>query len=157
MVLARRSPRAALQPGDVEPASQWAIRERNFFVERILPAGVVRKLSAEEMDHYRAVQAFPAARAGVAEFPRQIVAAGPFLAGLAERVPKQLGAKQVLVTYPMRDPAFPAGEVIPRMRAAFSDLELVELPQARHYFLEDASEEVAAAIRVRFGGGRGPK
>jgi len=99
---------------------QWAIRERNFFVERILPAGVVRKLSAEEMDHYRAVQASPAARAGVAEFPRQIVAATPFLAGLAQRVPEQLGAKRVLVTYPMRDPAFPAGEVLPRMRAAFS-------------------------------------
>ena len=133
---------------------QRAILERNLFVERVLPAGVARSLSPEEMDHYRAVQPTAAARAGVAELPRQIVAARPWLAGLAHDVPRKLGATPALVTFPLRDIAFPATTVLPRLRTAFSDLEVVELPAAKHFFVEDASDEVAGAIARRFGGGR---
>jgi haloalkane dehalogenase len=62
---------------------QRAIRERNFFVERVIPAGTARDLSDEEMTHYRAVQPTPAARAGVAELPRQIVRASEWLWNLS--------------------------------------------------------------------------
>lgn len=130
---------------------QRAILERNLFVERVLPAGVARTLSAAEMEHYRAVQPTPEARVGVAELPRQIVAARPWLAELADAVPRKLGAKRVLVTFPLRDVAFPAKAVVPRMRAAFQDLEVVELPRAKHFFVEDAPGDVAAAIARRFG------
>lgn len=133
---------------------QRAILERNLFVERVLPAGVARSLSPEEMEHYRAVQPSALARAGVAELPRQIVEAQPWLAQLADAVPRALGDKRVLVTFPLRDVAFPAKAVLPRMRAAFSDLEVVELPQAKHFFVEDAPDAVAAAIGQRFGGSR---
>jgi haloalkane dehalogenase len=133
------------------PPLQRAILRRNFFVERILPAGTSRKLSEQEMEHYRRAQPNPEARAGVAEFPRQLVAATPFLADLAERVPRELGAKRVLVTYPMRDPAFPARAVLPRLRAWFPDAQVVELPKAKHYFVEDAPDAVAAAVAARFG------
>jgi haloalkane dehalogenase len=129
---------------------QRAILHRNLFVERILPAGIARDLTEGEMEHYRAVQPNPAARAGVAELPRQIVAAEPFLAELAEAVPRALGDKRVLITYPMRDPGFPAENVLPRLRAAFRDVEVVELPEAKHFFAEDASEEVALAVARRF-------
>ena len=129
---------------------QRAILRRNLFVERVLPAGIARTLSAEEMEHYRAVQPTPAARAGVAELPRQIVAARPWLADRAEAVPRELGTTRVLVTFPLRDIAFPAHTVLPRMRAAFSDLEVVELPRAKHFFAEDAPGDVAAAIGRRF-------
>lgn len=130
---------------------QRALLRRNLFVERILPSGIVRTLEPAEMEHYRAVQPTPAARAGVAEFPRQIAAAGPWLAGLAGEVPRRLGSKRALTTYPLKDPAFPAKSSLPRFRDAFRDLEVVELPGAKHYFLEDASDEVAAAIVRRFG------
>ena len=99
----------------------------------------------------RAVQPTPEARIGVAEFPRQIVAATPWLGRLAEAVPRELGAKRVLITFPMRDVAFRADRVLPRMREAFSDARVVELPQAKHYFVEDAPDEVAEAIADRFG------
>ncbi len=56
---------------------QRRILERNFFVERLVPAGTTRNLSDEEMEHYRAVQPSPEARQGVAVFPRQILDAGP--------------------------------------------------------------------------------
>jgi haloalkane dehalogenase len=133
------------------PPLQWAILKRNFFVERVLPSGVSRKLTDEEMEHYRRVQPIPEARVGVAEFPRQIVAATPWLAQLAQAVSRELGAKRVLIAYPMRDVAFPAKDILPRMRETFSDAEVVELPQAKHYFVEDAPDEVARAIAVRFG------
>jgi haloalkane dehalogenase len=129
---------------------QWAILKRNFFVERVLPSGISRKLSHEEMEHYRRVQPTPQDRVGVAEFPRQILGATPWLRELSAAVPRELGAKRVLVTFPMRDVAFRAGDVLPRMRAAFSDAEIVELPRAKHYFVEDAPDEVAAAVVRRF-------
>jgi haloalkane dehalogenase len=130
---------------------QWAILERNFFVERIIPAGTIRKLSETEMDHYRLVQPTPEARVGVAEFPRQIIAAGDLLGRLAGDVPSKLGDKRTLIVWPMQDRAFTVKKVLPRVRDTFSDRVVVELPEARHYFQEDAAEEVATAIRERFG------
>ena len=132
---------------------QWAILRRNLFVERFIPANTTRTLSREEMDHYRAVQPTPEARVGVAELPRQIVKATPFLADLAESVPRQLGAKRALIMFPMRDDAFRAAEVLPRLHSSFSDVTVVELEDAAHYFVEDAPDEVAAAIVERFGAG----
>lgn len=129
---------------------QQLILKRNLFVERILPTGISRKLTPEEMDHYRRVQPTPEARVGVAEFPRQIVAATPWLAELEQAVPRELGTKRVLITYPMKDVVFQAETFLPRLRAAFSDVEVVELPDAKHFFAEDAPDEIAAAITRRF-------
>ena len=129
---------------------QRAILRRNLFVERFIPAGTTRKLSPEEMEHYRQVQPTPQARIGVAELPRQIVKATPFFADLAEAVPGALGAKRALITFPMRDTAFRPREVLPRLRSSFSDVTVVELDDAGHYFVEDAPNEVAAAVADRF-------
>ena len=131
-------------------AMQWMIRERNFFVERFIPMGVVRQLSHEEMEHYRGVQPSAEHRVGIAEFPRQFVAAIPWLEELAANVPGLLGGKRTLLTWPMRDTAFPAKTTLPRARAAFEDVHVVELTSARHYFQEDAATEVATAITDRF-------
>jgi haloalkane dehalogenase len=129
---------------------QSAIVHRNLFVERFLPAGINRTLSDEEMQHYRRVQPTPAARVGIAEFPRQLVAAAPMLADLEDAVRTRLRNKRVLITFPMRDFAFPPRVVLPRMRAAFADVEVVPLRKAKHFFLEDAPEDVARAISQRF-------
>jgi haloalkane dehalogenase len=130
---------------------QQLILHRNFFVERFVPAGTTRDLPDEAMDHYRGVQPTAEARVGVAELPKQIRAARPLLARLEDDVPAKLGTKPALLTYPMKDQAFPAKSTIPRMRAAFGDVQVVELPDAGHYFVEDAPDEVAAAVAARFG------
>ncbi len=114
--------------------------------------GIDRRLDDEEMEHYRAVQPTPAHRVGVAELPRQLVAARPWLEELSRAVPAQLGGKKTLVTWPRRDTAFPAKRTLPRVCAAFRDVRVVELPRAKHYFQEDAPGEVAAAITERFSG-----
>jgi haloalkane dehalogenase len=122
--------------------AQKAILERNVFVERFVPQGVVRRLDDEEMEHYRGVQPTPAHRVGIAALPRQIVAARPWLGELAGAVPARLGGKKTLVTWPLRDTAFPARRHVPRICATFGDVRVVELPHAKHYFQEDASGEV---------------
>jgi haloalkane dehalogenase len=61
---------------------QRAILQRNFFVERLIPAGTATSLSEAVMAHYRGVQPSPEARTGVARMPKEILAArGRFSSG----------------------------------------------------------------------------
>jgi haloalkane dehalogenase len=129
---------------------QRRILERNYFVERLIPMGTARKLTDLEMAHYRGVQPSPAARVGVAEFPRQILSAGPWLADLERNVKETLASKAVLLVWGMRDFAFPPRSHLPRLRRIFRDVELVELPRAKHFIQEDAPADVADAILKRF-------
>ncbi|HYB39592.1 MAG TPA: haloalkane dehalogenase, partial [Mycobacterium sp.] len=107
--------------------------------------------SAAVMAHYRGVQPSAAARLGVAEMPKQILAARALLARLAREVPAKLGAKPALLVWGMKDFAFRPGPMIPRMRTTFPDHILVELPNAKHFIPEDAPDQIAAAIIERFG------
>jgi haloalkane dehalogenase len=133
------------------PPMQWAILQRNFFVERLIPAGTEHRPSAAVMTHYRAVQPDPQARKGVAKMPKELLAARPLLERLARDVPAQLGAKPALLVWGMKDFAFRPGPSLPRMRATFPDHVLVELPTAKHFIQEDAPDQIAAAIIERFG------
>ncbi|MEB3981345.1 haloalkane dehalogenase [Mycobacterium sp. 663a-19] len=133
------------------PPMQYAILRRNFFVERLIPAGTARRPGAAVMAHYRGVQPSAETRKGVAEMPKQILAAHPLLERLAAEVPARLGAKPALLVWGMKDAAFRPGPTIPRMRATFPDHVLVQLPDAKHFIQEDAPDEIAAAIVERFG------
>jgi haloalkane dehalogenase len=97
------------------------------------------------------VQPSAEARKGVAEMPKQILAAYPLLARLAREVPAKLAGKPALLVWGMKDFAFRPGATIPRMRATFPDHVLVELPNAKHFIQEDAPDRIAAAIIERFG------
>jgi len=135
-------------------STAWVRRqmlERNIFVDRVVPLGTARHLTAGEMEHYRAVQPSPAARQGVAELPRQLLAARPLLQRLADDVPALLGAKPALLVWGGRDLAFPPARLLPRMQAAFPLNVTAVLPHARHFIQEDAPQEIAEAITVRFG------
>ena len=128
---------------------QRKILEQNFFVEKIMPRSSVRKLSELEKDHYRKAQPTPEARRGVAVMPKQIVDAKPLLSRLARDVPAKLGSKPALVVWGMKDPGF-RPKMLPRVRAAFSDVLVLELKDASHYIQEDAPETIADAISQRF-------
>lgn len=129
---------------------QRRILDRNLFVERFVPSGMARRLTPEEMDHYRKVQPSPEARRGVAVMPQQILAARPLLERLATQVPDRLGQKPVVLAWGMKDLGFRPKAFLPRMRATFSDHTVVELRDAKHFIQEDAPEEIAAAIAERF-------
>ncbi|MER7622254.1 alpha/beta fold hydrolase [Streptomyces sp. NPDC126503] len=82
--------------------------------------------------------------------PKEIRAARPLLERLAREVPARLGGKPALLVWGMRDMVFRPNACVPRMRAAFPDLEVVELPHARHFIQEHAPHAIAAAIAKRF-------
>ncbi|WP_300609458.1 hypothetical protein, partial [Trebonia sp.] len=130
---------------------QRQILDKNWFVERVVPLGMAHRLTPAEMDHYRRAQPSAQARKGVAELPRQLLAARPLLRRLAGDVPAALGAKPALLVWGMRDLAFRPAHLLPRMQAAFADSVTVELPRARHFIFEDAPEEIAQAVTKRFG------
>jgi haloalkane dehalogenase len=130
---------------------QRQILQKNFFVERLIPAGTSVTLSDEEMEHYRAVQPTPETRKAVAVFPRQILEAGPFLGRLAEEVPRRLGDKPTVLIWGMRDRAFGSQNAIDHWKADFPGAELLTLRDANHFIQEDAPEEIAAAVRRSFG------
>lgn len=129
---------------------QRRILEKNLLIERVLLAELGGKLTRAEADHYRAVQPTAQARAGLATMPREIRAAHPLLDRLAHDVPATLGDKPALLVWGMRDMVFRPRACIPRMRAAFTDLEIVELPRARHFVQEHAPDAIAAAIAERY-------
>ncbi|MGB9224535.1 haloalkane dehalogenase [Mycobacterium sp.] len=133
------------------PPMQWAILQRNFFVEQMIPAGTEHRPTDAVMTHYRAVQPDPDARKGVARMPKELLAARPLLERLAREVPARLGAKPALFIWGMKDFAFRPGRSLPRMRATFPDHVVVELPTAKHFIQEDAPDRIAAAIVERFG------
>ncbi|WAL66503.1 haloalkane dehalogenase [Amycolatopsis cynarae] len=130
--------------------AQRRILDRNLLVEQFLLGRSGPTLTAAEADHYRMVQPTREARRGLAVMPREIRAARPLLDRLAEDVPALLGDKPTLAVWGMRDMVFRPKACIPRIRASFTDLEVVELPQARHFIQEDAPEQIMSAIADRF-------
>lgn len=125
---------------------QRLIVERNFFVERLIPAGTKRPLEPAVMEHYRRVLPTPESRAGVAELPRQILGASFWLGELSHAVPRVLGKLPILLTWGMRDLAFPR-RFLARFHKDFRSVRVRRL-DARHFVQEDAPAEIGEAIET---------
>ncbi|MER5638561.1 haloalkane dehalogenase [Kitasatospora sp. NPDC002227] len=130
--------------------AQRLILEQNLLVERFLLGRTGPALTAAEADHYRLVQPTEEARRGLAVAPREIRAARPLLEQLAQDVPAHLGDKPALAVWGMRDPVFRAKACLPRIRSAFTAVDIVELHRAKHFVQEDAPDRIATAITERF-------
>lgn len=129
---------------------QRRIRKQNLLVERFLLGSAGPTLTAAEADHYRRVHPTAEARRGLAAMPGQIRAARPLLEQLADDVPARLGDKPALAVWGMRDMVFRPKACLPRIRDAFTDVQIVELDRAGHFVPEDAADQFTAAIRDRF-------
>jgi haloalkane dehalogenase len=137
------------------PPMQALITRRNFFVTTLMKRMLNAKLSSEEFDHYVKVVPTPKSRAGIAEFPRQIRAAGPWLAELERRVESTLTDKPMLLFRGAKDPALGTIAVLQRWQKAFPEATTVELEAAGHYIQEDAPEPIVDAIIDAFGSDAG--
>jgi haloalkane dehalogenase len=128
------------------PVGGYLIRNRNFFVEKILPGGVNRKeLSEVVMNAYRGPFPTPESRRPVHVFPREILASRPFLSAIEKALPA-LRDRPALIVWPTKDVAFRDRERR-RWEDLFPDHRTVTLEGAGHYIQEDAPEEIVAAIR----------
>ncbi|GAB2636499.1 haloalkane dehalogenase [Prescottella soli] len=129
---------------------QRRILGQNLLVERFLLGELGRTLTEAEADHYRMVQPTEEARTGLTFMPKEIRDARPLLDRLARDVPALLRHKPTLAVWGMRDMIFRPKACIPRIHAAFSDFEVVELPRARHFIQEHEPDEIISAIANRF-------
>lgn len=128
---------------------RWQIIEKNWFIKRLMFKLVTTDLPDEVKAHYKAVQATPELRQGLAEFPSQLIAGSDWLEHLHRDVVDRLADVPVLIVWGMHDLGF-AKRFHPRVRATFGDHVFVELPEANHFIQEDAPNKIVSAIKQRF-------
>jgi haloalkane dehalogenase len=134
------------------PIGGYLIQQRNFFVEQILRRAVQRRtLSDVEMGAYRGPFPTVESRRPMYVFPREILAARPWL-GEIERALPSLRDRPALIVWPTKDQAFGTRER-ERWQQVFPTHRLVVLEGAGHYMQEDAPGEIVAAVRDWSGGG----
>jgi haloalkane dehalogenase len=127
--------------------AQWLIKQRNFFVTGLMRRTLRVSLSDKVFAHYTDVVPTPESRVGIAEFPKQILDAGPWLAKLERRVRDNLVAKPMVLVFGRKDRALASNGVIARWRQTFPDAIYMDLPDAGHYFQEDAPDVVIDAVK----------
>ncbi len=123
---------------------QKMLLDRNLFVERIMPRGVLLPMAPEVWDHYREAQPSPGARRGAAEFPKQLLAAAAWLGDLEDAVRAQLVDVPLLLLWGVHDLMYPA-RFIGRFRDVFTNVTVRRL-DARHYWPEDRPAEAADGV-----------
>jgi haloalkane dehalogenase len=132
------------------PEVGWdLICKQNVFVEQVLPGAVVRTLSDEEMDAYRAPFPDEASRKPVWRWPNEIPIEGE-PADVAEAV-RAYNAWLQEIEVPMLLFAATPGALIPApmvewARSALPNLEVVDLGEGIHYVQEDYPEEIGRGI-----------
>lgn len=122
---------------------------QNVFVEQILPGAIVRELSEEEMNAYRAPYPTPAERLPVFMWPNQVP-----IAGEPADVHEVVGAYAAWLTeteLPMlmlhAEPGLiitaPIAEFI---KSTYQNLEAVNVGEGRHFIQEDQPDAIGEAI-----------
>ncbi len=128
------------------PLGRLLIRRYNFFAAVILRQafGDSRRLTAAAHAHYLRPLATPADRTGCLVFPKQIIAATPWLAALERQLPVLRG-KPIQIVWGMKDIAFRASE-LRRWEQCFPEAQVLRLPTVGHYVQEEAPEALGAAL-----------
>ena len=125
------------------------ILEANLFVEQVLPGGVVRRLTEEEMSVYRAPFATRESRRPTWRFPNELPIAGEpaDVTSTLEKAHRALAHS----SYPkLLFTGNPGVLVSPAFAQAFAkglkNLRVVQLGPGRHYLQEDHAEVIGATI-----------
>ncbi|WP_424971305.1 haloalkane dehalogenase [Dinoroseobacter sp. S76] len=138
------------------PAGEAIVLEKNAFVEKILPASILRDLSPEEMAQYRAPFLRPEDRWPMLDWPRQIPIGGepPEIAAIVARYADWLAQSPVPKLFVNAEP----GSILvgPQREAcrAWPNQTEVTVPGS-HFLQEDSPDEIVAALRAFVLGLRG--
>ncbi|MCP3371396.1 haloalkane dehalogenase [Bradyrhizobium cajani] len=125
------------------------ILEANAFVERVLPGGIVRKLSDEEMAPYRAPFPTPESRRPVLAFPRELPIAGEpaDVYEALEAAHAALGASSYPKLLFTGEPgALVSPEFAERFAASLRHCALVRLGSGLHFLQEDHPEAIGRSV-----------
>lgn len=135
------------------------ILEQNMFVEQVLPGAILRELSEDEMDAYRAPFSNPEDRRPTLQWPRELpIGGGP--ADLIEQVIQpnarylaESPIPKLLLTFEpgiLMDP-----DTVQWVRDTAANLEVQHIGPGLHFVQEDHPEAIAGAIGDWLGRTRG--
>ena len=132
------------------PEEGWdLIVNQNYFIEQRLPAEVKRRLSDEEMNHYREPFRNPASRKPLWRWPNELPIGGvpAEVAKIQEDYLKKLQQSELpkLVLYANPGSLMPES-VIEWMKQNFKNLKAVYVGEGLHQLTEDLPMEISAAL-----------
>ncbi|MGI9598339.1 MAG: alpha/beta fold hydrolase [Acidimicrobiales bacterium] len=131
------------------PPLQALIKRRNFFVNPAMKRTFEGEITAAEFEHYTAVVPTPDHRRGIAEFPKQIRASGPWLAELEQRITTTFADTPMLLIWGTKDPVFRS--ILSGWQQRFPQADVLRLDGANHYLQEDEPHKIAEAIATAYG------
>ncbi|MDT8399541.1 MAG: haloalkane dehalogenase [Pseudomonadales bacterium] len=125
------------------------IYEDHYFMEQMVPGGVVRKLSEEEMNHYREPYLAEGSRKPILQWPRELPMGGKPAANV--EVISSIGAWMKTTKMPMLHLWAGSGGMNPDGNARYyvdnvADIESYFLGEGRHYLQEDHPEMIGVAV-----------
>jgi haloalkane dehalogenase len=129
------------------PQGEHIIYEKNFFVETVLPRGVIRKLTDEEMGNYRAPFIEPEARLPTLTWPRQIPIDGEpaDVTAIVEKCGKRLSEVAIPKLLILGDPgAVVTGRTRDFCRTWPNQREVIVV--GRHFLQEDSPHSIGWAL-----------
>jgi len=125
------------------------ILEDNVFVEKLLPAAIVRKLTAEEMSVCRTPFPTPASRLPTWRFPNEIPIAGQpaDVTLIMERAHRALAESSYPKLLFVGDPgAFVSPAFAEDFVMGLKNCRLVQLPSGVHYLQEDHPDIIGSEV-----------
>ena len=128
---------------------RFLIAYRNVFIEKILPGSVIRTLTEEEMDHYRAPYPTVASRKPLWRWPKQVPFAGR-PADVVEAVSVyhqwlQQTALPKLLLY-AQPGAITRASTVEWCKQSMKNLKTVDIGPGRHFIQEDQPHKIGAEI-----------
>jgi haloalkane dehalogenase len=126
------------------------IFEKNVFIENVLPGSILRKLSDEEMDAYRAPFRDPKSRTPMWRWPNEIPLEGEpvDVVKIVEEYGRWLGESDVPKLLLAFEPgAILGAQLVEHCAASFRNLEVRSLGKGSHFVQEDQPEAIGDAIR----------
>nr|6Y9G_A Chain A, Ancestral haloalkane dehalogenase AncHLD5 [synthetic construct]6Y9G_B Chain B, Ancestral haloalkane dehalogenase AncHLD5 [synthetic construct] len=125
------------------------ILEQNMFIEKILPGSVLRPLSEEEMDAYRAPFPTPESRKPVLQWPRELPIDGEpaDVVAIVEAYAEWLATSDVPKLLFYAEPgALISPEQVEWCRENLPNLEVVHVGPGLHFLQEDQPDAIGQAI-----------
>ncbi|MGR8919046.1 MAG: haloalkane dehalogenase [Gammaproteobacteria bacterium] len=135
-------------------AGETVVLEKNVFVERVLPASIMRKLDEEEMDAYVAPFRKPGEdRRPTLSWPRQIPLEGEpaEVVAVVENYAKFLAGSDIPKLFVNAEPGMILTGPVADFARSWPNTSEVTV-KGLHFIQEDSPDEIAAALRDWLGG-----
>lgn len=125
--------------------AKFLIKRYNVLVKWLIPAGISRKLSEDELAAYFGPFPTPESRLPTWVLPREILGSENYLTEVESNL-KNLKDKPALMVWGLADGAFRSAELMLFLEY-FHDNRVCILAKAKHFIQEDSPVEICGAIR----------